>query len=87
MFGSAAASFEARTHLVQAATVLLSSCRKWTKLRAWGMKIAKKRGFRKARIAVARRLAILLHRMWVNDQDFRWTNRASDKELAAPSMA
>jgi len=41
------------------------------------MKIAKKRGFNKARIAVARKLAIILHRMWINDEDFRWTSETA----------
>lgn len=55
-----------RVHLVQAATILLSSSRKWSTLRAWGIKVAKRRGFNRARIAVARKLAIVLHRMWVD---------------------
>jgi transposase len=76
-----------RVHLVQAATVLLISSRKWSTLRAWGMKIAKKRGMNKARIAVARKLAIVLHRMWINEQDFHWTNKTEAKELAVPAPA
>jgi transposase len=75
-----------RSHLVQAATVILIKCKKWSNLRAWGMKIAKRRGFQKARIAVARKLAIILHRMWIHETDFRWGN-ASDKELAAVAAA
>jgi len=71
-----------RQHLVQAATVLLISTRTWSTLRAWGMKIAKKRGFSKARIAVARKLAIILHRMWIANEDFRWTANADEEELA-----
>jgi transposase len=62
-----------RTHLVQAATVLLYHSKKWSSLRAWGMKIAKRRGYQIARVAVARKLAIILHRMWINEQDFRWS--------------
>jgi transposase len=76
-----------RTHLVQAATVLLISSRKWSTLRAWGMNIAKRRGINKARIAVARKLTVVLHRMWINEQDFRWTDRTATKELAAPAPA
>jgi transposase len=70
-----------RTHLVGAATVLLTSSKKWSPLRAWGMKIAKRRGFSIARIAVARKLAIILHRMWINEQDFRWT---ANKDIETP---
>lgn len=71
-----------RSHLVQAATVVLYKCKKWSSLRAWGMKVAKRRGSQKARVAVARKLAVILHRMWVNETDFRWGN-ASDKESAS----
>jgi transposase len=66
-----------RMHLVQAATVLLSNSKKWCPLKAWGMKIAKRRGFQKARIAVARKLAIILHRMWLHEKDFQWTAEAA----------
>ena len=69
-----------RQHLVQAATVVLAGSKAWSTLRAWGMKIAKKRGFNKARIAVARKLAIILHRMWINDEDFRWTSEAAGQD-------
>jgi transposase len=76
-----------RVHLVQAATVLLSCSRKWSVLRAWGIKIAKRRGINKARIAVARKLAVVLHRMWINEQDFCWTNKtakaSADHQVAA----
>jgi transposase len=75
-----------RSHLVQAATVILCGCKKWSSLRAWGMKIAKRRGFQKARIAVARKLAIILHRMWINETDFLW-GKSSDKEQATVATA
>jgi len=71
-----------RSHLVQAATVLLSRTRKWCSLKAWGMKIAKKHGFRNARIAVARKLAVVLCSMWLNEKDFCWTTAAVNMELA-----
>ncbi len=66
-----------RQHLVQAATTLLTSTKKWCALKAWGMKIAKRRGFQKARIAVARKLAIILHRMWLHEADFQWSAGAA----------
>ncbi len=75
-----------RQHLVQAATVLLYSSKKWSSLRAWGIRLAKKRGYNIARIAVARKLAIILHRMWVTQQDFRWSI-GEEKELAAGQEA
>jgi transposase len=71
-----------RTHLVQAATALLCSTRKWCPLKAWGMKILKKHGLRNARVAVARKLAILLCSLWLREKDFCWTNTAVNQELA-----
>lgn len=61
-----------RLHLVQAATVLLTSVKKWSAIKAWGVKLAQKIGFNKAKIAVARKLATLLHAIWKNNSEFRW---------------
>lgn len=62
----------ARIALYEAAHSLLSRSKKWSSLRAWGMKIAKHRGMPKARVAVARKLATILHRMWVDTAEFRF---------------
>ena len=72
-----------RTHLVGAATTLLYSSKRWSSLRAWGIKIAKRRGYHIARVAVARKLAIILHRMWVNQQDFQWSTSSDVESIAA----
>jgi len=45
----------------------------WSVLKAWGMRLAKTRGHRRAVIAVARKLAVILHRMWISDTNFRAT--------------
>jgi transposase len=71
-----------RAHLVLAATVILTGAKKWCALKAWGMKIAKKHGFFKARIAVARKLAIILCKMWLRGQEFCWTNAPAGTALA-----
>jgi transposase len=62
----------ARTALYEAAHSLLIRSKKWSVLRAWGMKIAKHRGMARARVAVARKLATILHRMWVDGSDFQF---------------
>ena len=62
----------ARTALYEAANVLLVRSRKWSSLRAWGMSIAKRRGMARARVAVARKLAVILHRMWIDEAEFRF---------------
>lgn len=61
-----------RTILYEAAQVLLTQSRHWSWLKAWGTRVAQRRGMRRAIIAVARRLAVVLHRMWVDGTDFRW---------------
>lgn len=60
-----------RLALVRAATVLLVSTKTWTPLKAWGVWLARRIGFNKAKIAVARKLAILLHKLWVSGQVYR----------------
>lgn len=62
----------ARTALYEAAHTLLVRSQKWSSLRAWGMKIARHRGMARARVAVARKLAVILHRMWSDGAAFRW---------------
>lgn len=72
-----------RQHLVQAATVLLISTKNWCALKGWGMKLAKRHGFRKARVAVARKLAIILCKMWLRGEDFSWSTPASPASAEA----
>jgi len=62
----------ARTALYEAAHTLLTRCKKWSTLKAWGMRVAQRRGMAKARVAVARKLAVILHRMWSDQSEFRW---------------
>lgn len=64
-----------RSLLCEAATVLLCRVRSWNWLRRWGMQVAQRRGMRRAQIAVARRLAVILHRLWVDGTEFQ-TSRA-----------
>jgi transposase len=64
----------ARTALYEAAHTLLVKSKKWSSLRAWGMKIAKNRGMARARVAVARKLTVILHRMWSDETEFRFGN-------------
>jgi transposase len=52
-----------RTYLFEAANVLLTRVPKWSTLKACWMKLAKRNGLRKAKVAVARKLAVILHRM------------------------
>jgi transposase len=69
--------------LYEAAQVLLTHGSKWSWLKAWGMRVAQRRGIRRAIVAVARRLAVVLHRMWVDGSEFCW----SKDSAAAPTVA
>jgi len=62
-----------RTALYQAAHVLLHHGR-WSSLRAWAMRIARRRSLKAAKVALARRLAVVMHRMWSDGTDFRWSD-------------
>ena len=62
-----------RGYLYEAATVLLTRLQRACPLRSWGRALAERIGIKKARVAVARKLAVLLHRLWTGEQDFRWT--------------
>ncbi len=68
-----------RTYLFEAAGVLLTRVSQWCRLKAWGIRLVKRIGFKKAKVAVARKLAVILHRMWRDGTDFQW----STKEAAA----
>ncbi len=63
-----------RTYLFEAAGVLLTRVRKWSALKSWGMRIAKRSGMWKARVAVARKLAVIMHQMLTTGEEFRWSN-------------
>lgn len=57
--------------LFEAANALLTRTRSSFALKRWGLAVAKRRGMNRARVAVARRLAIILHRMWRDGTAFR----------------
>jgi transposase len=63
--------------LVEAASALLTRCKTWSKLKAWGMKLQKKKGTRKATVAVARKLAVIMHKMLMTRKPFE---RSSEKK-------
>jgi len=53
--------------------VLLSRVTRFSALKRWGLEVAKRRGMKRAKVAVARKLAVILHRMWIDGSTFRWT--------------
>lgn len=62
----------ARAALFEAANVLLTRVTKWSALKAWGVRVAQRRGAKRAKVAVARKLACVLHRIWVEGTDFAY---------------
>jgi transposase len=61
-----------RSALYEAANNLLSRVKRPCALQTWGKHIAETRGSKRARVAVARKLAILLHRLWQSETEFCW---------------
>ncbi len=57
--------------LVEAAHVLLTRKRGSCRLKRWGLKLAKKKGHDKARVAVARKIAVLLHHLWITGETYK----------------
>ena len=57
-------------------------CRKACALRTWGLRIMKRSGIKKATVAVSRKLAVIMHRMWLDGTEFRWSRDSA----VAPSV-
>jgi transposase len=62
----------ARTALHEAAQSILTRTVRFSALKRWAMEVAERRGMRRAKVALARKLATILHRMWVDGTAFRW---------------
>jgi len=59
-----------RTLLYEAAQSMLTRVQSWSVLKAWGLNLRRRIGKRRANVAVARKMAIILHRMWVDGTEF-----------------
>jgi transposase len=66
-----------RTALYEAANVMLTRAGKFSTLKRWGLEVAKRRGVRRAKVALARKLATVLHRLWVDGSEFRFGKEAA----------
>jgi transposase len=67
-----------RTVLYEAANVMLTRAGRFSMLKRWAMEVARRRGMKRAKVALARKLATILHRMWADGSEFR-----SGKEAVA----
>ena len=66
-----------RTALYEAANVMLTRAGRFSTLKRWGLEVAKRRGMRRAKVALARKLACVLHRLWVDGSEFRFGAEAA----------
>ena len=71
-----------RTALFEAANVMLTRSTQTSQLKTWALDVAKRRGTKRAIVALARKLGIILHRMWVDGSRFRFAK----ENAAAPAL-
>ena len=65
-----------RTALYEGAHIMLTRAIRFSALKRWAMEVAKRRGMKRAKVALARKLAVLLHRIWADGTVFRWGREA-----------
>ena len=68
----------ARTLLYEAAVVILHRVKRASSLKDWALAIAKRSGMGKARVALARKLSVILHSVWRSGEPFRWSEQAAE---------
>jgi len=71
-----------RTALYEAAHIILTRPVKGCGLKSWAARLAKRAGMKKAKVALARKLSVILHRMWVDGTQFGFTTSPTDAVAA-----
>jgi transposase len=66
-----------RTALFEAAHIMLTRAIRFSNLKRWALEVAQRRGMKRAKVALARKLGVVLHRMWVDATEFRWSKTAA----------
>ncbi len=66
-----------RMALYEAAHIMLSRVTRFSSLKRWALDVVRRRGLKRAKVALARKLATVLHRMWVDGTSFRWGKQAA----------
>ena len=66
-----------RALLVEAASTLIAKVKRFSPLKAWAVRLAARKGFKKAAVATARKLAVILHRIWCDGTTFAWRRQAA----------
>lgn len=72
-----------RTLLFEASVTMLTRSNKWSRLKAWAVRLAQRKGFKAASVALARKLAIVMHRMWIDGTDFAYGEPPAEALQAA----
>lgn len=65
-----------RSYLFEAANVLLTRVKRKCALQDWALKLAQRSGSKKAKVALARKLAVILHQIWISQQPFNWKHES-----------
>ncbi|SMD02226.1 Transposase [Primorskyibacter flagellatus] len=63
--------------LFEAASCLIRQVKRFSPLKSWSVRLAGRRGFRKAAVATARKIAVLMLTLWKNETDYQWTKEAT----------
>jgi transposase len=71
-----------RTALFEAANVMLTRAVRFSALKAWALRVASRQGMKKAKVALARKLAVVMHRIWLDGTAFRWGRQATPAAAA-----
>jgi transposase len=66
-----------RTALYEAANVMLTRAGRFSVLKRWALEVAKRRGMKRAKVALARKLSAVLHRIWLEGSEFRFGKEAA----------
>ena len=63
--------------LFEAASCLIRQVKRFSPLKSWAVRLAGRRGFRKAAVATARKIAVLMLTLWKTETDYQWTQEAT----------
>ncbi|MEP3334410.1 IS110 family transposase [Sedimentitalea sp.] len=63
--------------LFEAASGVIRQVKRFSPLKSWALRLAGRRGFRKAAVATARKIAVLMLTLWKNETDYQWTKEAT----------
>ena len=74
---SRAGDTSVRVALFEAAHVMLTRTARWSALKSWAMRLAQRRGAKRAKVALARKLSVVMHRMWLDGTSFRFSMEAA----------